>query len=115
VKEIRAALGSGVIAVALDADAPQIFVTVSPDLLERGISAGELVKVAMKPMEGRGGGRPEMARAWERAARRYLGFAGDRGYTTNGWQVRHSRERPWHSGAGSGAVRRCRRWPPARH
>ena len=61
VKEIRAALGSGVIAVALDADAPQIFVTVSPDLLERGISAGELVKVAMKPMEGRGGGRPEMA------------------------------------------------------
>jgi alanyl-tRNA synthetase len=61
VKEVRAALGSGVIAVAFDADAPQIFVTVSPDLLERGISAGELVKVAMKPMEGRGGGRPEMA------------------------------------------------------
>jgi alanyl-tRNA synthetase len=61
VREIRAALGSGVIAVALDADAPQIFVTVSPDLLPRGISAGELVKVAMKSMEGRGGGRPEMA------------------------------------------------------
>ena len=61
VKEIRATLGSGVIAVAFDADAPQIFVTVSPDLLERGISAGELVKVAMKSIEGRGGGRPEMA------------------------------------------------------
>ena len=61
VKEIRAALGSGVIAVALDADVPQIFVTVSPDLMAHGISAGELVKVAMKPMEGRGGGRPEMA------------------------------------------------------
>ncbi|MGD0017674.1 MAG: alanine--tRNA ligase [Candidatus Limnocylindrales bacterium] len=61
VKEIRAALGSGVIAIAFDAEAPQIFVTVSPDLLERGISAGELVKVAMGPMEGRGGGRPEMA------------------------------------------------------
>jgi alanyl-tRNA synthetase len=61
VKEIRAALGSGVIAVAFDADAPQIFVTVSPDLIARGISAGELVKVAMKSMEGRGGGRPEMA------------------------------------------------------
>ena len=29
--------------------------------MERGISAGELVKVAMKSMEGRGGGRPEMA------------------------------------------------------
>jgi alanyl-tRNA synthetase len=61
VKEIRSALTSGVIAVALDADAPQIFVTVSPDLVARGISAAELVKVAMKPLEGRGGGRPEMA------------------------------------------------------
>jgi alanyl-tRNA synthetase len=45
----------------MDADAPQIFVTVSPELVSRGISAGELVKIAMKPMEGRGGGRPEMA------------------------------------------------------
>jgi alanyl-tRNA synthetase len=61
VKEIRAALGSGVIALAFDAEAPQIFVTVSQDLVERGISAGELVKVAMGPMAGRGGGRPEMA------------------------------------------------------
>jgi alanyl-tRNA synthetase len=52
---------SGVIAVAFDAEQPQIFVTASPDLVERGISAGELVKVAMKSMEGRGGGRPEMA------------------------------------------------------
>ena len=61
VKEIHAALGSGVIAVAFDAEAPQIFVTVSADLVARGISAGELVKVAMVSMEGRGGGRPEMA------------------------------------------------------
>jgi alanyl-tRNA synthetase len=61
VKEIHSALGSGVIAVAFDAEAPQIFVTVSPDLVGRGISAGELVKVAMVSMEGRGGGRPEMA------------------------------------------------------
>jgi alanyl-tRNA synthetase len=61
VKEIRAALGSGVIALAFDAEAPQIFVTVSPDLVDRGIAAGELVKVAMMSMAGRGGGRPEMA------------------------------------------------------
>jgi len=61
VKEIRGALGSGVIAVAFDAESPQMFVSVSSDLVERGISAGELVKVAMTPMEGRGGGRPEMA------------------------------------------------------
>ena len=61
VKEIRGAFDSGVIAVAFDADAPQLFVTVSQDLVGRGISAGELVKVAMTPMAGRGGGRPEMA------------------------------------------------------
>jgi len=61
VKEIRAALGDGVIAVAMDADAPQVFVTVSQDLVARGISAGELVKAAMISMAGRGGGRPEMA------------------------------------------------------
>jgi alanyl-tRNA synthetase len=61
VKEIGAALGSGVVAVAFDSEAPQIFITVSPDLTGRGISAGELVKVAMLSMEGRGGGRPEMA------------------------------------------------------
>jgi alanyl-tRNA synthetase len=60
-REIRAALGSGVVALAYDADPPQIFVTVSPDLVEKGIHAGELVKVAMGPLEGRGGGRPEMA------------------------------------------------------
>jgi alanyl-tRNA synthetase len=60
-KEIRASLGSGVVAVAFEADSPQIFVTVSPDLVDRGIWAGALVKVAMEFLEGRGGGRPEMA------------------------------------------------------
>ena len=54
-KAVRGALGSGVIALLLDADAPQIFVTVSDDLVERGISAGELVKAAAPPhrCEGR--------------------------------------------------------------
>ena len=47
--------------MAFDGEAPQLFVTVSQDLVARGISAGELVKVAMTPMAGRGGGRPEMA------------------------------------------------------
>jgi alanyl-tRNA synthetase len=61
VKDVRSALGSGVIAVAFDAEAPQIFVTVSPDLVEKGIAAGDLVKAAMRPLDGKGGGRPEMA------------------------------------------------------
>ena len=60
-KEIRSSLPSGVIAVAFANESPQIFVTVSPDLVAQGISAGELVKAAMGPLAGKGGGRPEMA------------------------------------------------------
>jgi alanyl-tRNA synthetase len=60
-RDIRGVLGSGVIALGLDADEPQIFVTVSDDLVERGIAAGDLVREAVTAIDGRGGGRPEMA------------------------------------------------------
>ena len=60
-KDVRSVLASGVIALGLDADEPQLFVTVSEDLVARGISAGALVQAAVAPMDGRGGGRPEMA------------------------------------------------------
>jgi alanyl-tRNA synthetase len=60
-KEIRASLPSGVIAVGMDADVPQLFVAVSEDLVARGIAAGTLVGGAMPSIDGRGGGRPEMA------------------------------------------------------
>jgi alanyl-tRNA synthetase len=60
-KDVRAALGSGVIAMFLDADSPQVWVTVSDDLVDRGISAGDLVKVAAGPIGAKGGGRPQMA------------------------------------------------------
>ena len=53
--------GSGVVALALDAAEPQLFVTVSEDLVARGISAGDLVNAAMPAIDGRGGGRPAMA------------------------------------------------------
>jgi alanyl-tRNA synthetase len=43
-------------------------VTVSDDLVARGVSAGALVSEGAPVMEGRGGGRPEMAQA--RGARR---------------------------------------------
>ncbi len=62
-KEVRGSLGEGVIALALDADEPQLFVTVSPDLVTRGVSAGQLVQAGAPVLEGRGGGRPEMAQA----------------------------------------------------
>jgi len=60
-KDIRGSLPSGVIAVGLDADEPQVFVTVSDDLVKRGIAAGSLVGTAVARIDGRGGGRPEMA------------------------------------------------------
>ena len=60
-RDISAALGSGVVALALDAEEPQLFVTVSDDLAARGVSAGELVTAAMPALGGRGGGRPSMA------------------------------------------------------
>jgi alanyl-tRNA synthetase len=60
-RDLSGLLGSGVVALALDADEPQVFVTVSPDLVERGVSAGDLVLAAMPALDGRGGGRPTMA------------------------------------------------------
>ncbi len=62
-KAVRAELPSGVIAFLLDADQPQLFITVSDDLVERGIAAGDLVKVAAGPLGAKGGGRPQMAQA----------------------------------------------------
>jgi alanyl-tRNA synthetase len=60
-KDVRAVLGSGVIALGLDADEPHVFVTVSDDLVKRGIAAGDLVIAAVARLDGKGGGRPEMA------------------------------------------------------
>jgi alanyl-tRNA synthetase len=62
-KDLRGALGSGVIALALDADEPQLFVTVSDDLVSRGVSAAGLVGTGAPLIGGKGGGRPAMAQA----------------------------------------------------
>ncbi|MEO5703726.1 MAG: alanine--tRNA ligase [Candidatus Limnocylindrales bacterium] len=60
-KEIRSALGANVIALALDGEEPQVFVTADETAVAKGVSAGELVKVAVAKIDGKGGGRPEMA------------------------------------------------------
>jgi alanyl-tRNA synthetase len=61
-KEVRSALGSGVIAAGLEDDEqPQLFVTVSDDLVAEGVSAADLVRDAVTESGGKGGGRPEMA------------------------------------------------------
>ncbi len=60
-KDLRGVLPSGVIALALDGDEPQLFVSVSDDLVGRGIAAGPLVQAAVGAIDGRGGGSPAMA------------------------------------------------------
>jgi alanyl-tRNA synthetase len=61
-REVRRTLGSGVIAAGLEGDGePQLFVTVSDDLVEQGVDASALVRDAVASSGGKGGGRPEMA------------------------------------------------------
>ncbi|HEX8026505.1 MAG TPA: alanine--tRNA ligase-related protein, partial [Candidatus Limnocylindrales bacterium] len=60
-KDLRGALGANVVALALDGDEPQVFVTADDVAVGKGISAGELVKIAVGHIDGKGGGRPEMA------------------------------------------------------
>jgi alanyl-tRNA synthetase len=60
-KDVRGFVRSGVIALFNDDEEPELFVTVSDDLVTAGISAGELVRAAMPAIDGKGGGRPEMA------------------------------------------------------
>ncbi|MEA2676703.1 MAG: alanyl-tRNA synthetase [Chloroflexota bacterium] len=62
-KALRAELGPGVIVLGLEADEPQLFVTVSDDLVSRGVSASTLVGHGAALLDGKGGGRPEMAQA----------------------------------------------------
>ena len=60
-KDLRSALGANVVALALDGDEPQLFVTVDEMAVAKGISASDLVRLAVGPIDGKGGGRPEMA------------------------------------------------------
>jgi alanyl-tRNA synthetase len=44
-------------------DKPQLVAAVTPDLIGRGMHAGNLLREAAKIMGGGGGGRPDMAQA----------------------------------------------------
>jgi alanyl-tRNA synthetase len=60
-KELRSSVGSNVIALALEGDEPQLFVTADETAIAKGLSSGDLVKLAVGAIDGKGGGRPEMA------------------------------------------------------
>ena len=60
---IRAALGSGVVALAsTDAQRVTLLVALTPDLVGR-LSAGALIRAMAPHVDGKGGGRPDMAQA----------------------------------------------------
>ena len=62
-KELRGIFPSGVIALADGSAEPQLLVSVSDDLVARGIRAGDLVRLAAEAIGGRGGGSPVLGQA----------------------------------------------------
>jgi alanyl-tRNA synthetase len=61
---LRERLGSGVIVLgAAGRDRVSFVATVSPDLVERGLHAGQIVREVAQMAGGSGGGRPDMAQA----------------------------------------------------
>ena len=60
----RNRMGSGVIVLgAVMASKPSFVAAVTPDLVERGLHAGRLVKQVAQVVGGSGGGRADMAQA----------------------------------------------------
>jgi len=61
---LRDQLGSGVIVLGTVVDGqPSLLSMVTPDIVARGVKAGDLVRQAATIIDGRGGGRPELAEA----------------------------------------------------
>ena len=61
---LKARLSSAVIVLgAVKDNQPTIVTMITPDLVARGLHAGNIAKEAARVMEGGGGGRPEMGQA----------------------------------------------------
>lgn len=60
----RDRIESGVIVLGADVDgSPALLAMVTPDLVERGVKAGDIIRHIAPFVDGRGGGRPELAEA----------------------------------------------------
>ena len=65
----RDQVGSGVaVLVTVSNGKPLIVAAVTPDLIDRGLRAGDIVRQAAKIVGGGGGGRPNLAQAGGRDA-----------------------------------------------
>jgi alanyl-tRNA synthetase len=65
----RNQIGSGVVAIgAVINDKPNLIVAVTPDLVEQGWDARQIVSAAAQAMGGGGGGKPTLAQAGGRDA-----------------------------------------------
>ena len=68
---LRDRIGSGVVILGTVVDAsPSLLVMVTPDLVKAGVRAGDVVRQAAGAMDGRGGGRPDLAEAGGKDATR---------------------------------------------
>lgn len=68
---LRDRLGSGVVVLGAVIDGrPSLLAMVTPDLVKRGVKAGDIVRETATIVEGRGGGRPELAEAGGKNAAR---------------------------------------------
>jgi alanyl-tRNA synthetase len=61
---LRDSLQSGVIVLGTAQDGkPSLLAMVTPDVVQRGVRAGDIIRSAAPHIDGRGGGRPELAEA----------------------------------------------------
>jgi alanyl-tRNA synthetase len=61
---LRDRIGSGVVILgAVSNGTPSLLTMVTPDLVASGVRAGDIVRLAAPVMDGRGGGRPDLAEA----------------------------------------------------
>ena len=68
---LRDRIGSGVIVLGAVIDGrPSLLAMVTPDLVARGVKAGDIVRETAAIVDGRGGGRPELAEAGGKDARK---------------------------------------------
>ena len=68
---LRDRMGSGVVVLGAVIDGlPSLLAMVTPDLVARGVKAGDIVRETAAIVDGRGGGRPELAEAGGKDARK---------------------------------------------